>query len=386
MDFNKIKLAALKVQAGKSERLEWDDTLPGFGVRIRAGGSHTWIVQYRIAGQTRRGSLGDVRKLDLAAARKIARQWFAKIELSIDPKAQDKPQVTLGKAVAVYISAKEATWRPSTRTQVKRNLEQYAKPLHDIAISDLTRADVAARLTALTTERGQIAGSKLRAHPAALFTWCMGQGIAESNPVVGTSDPGADRPSRDRVLSDSELAAVWNACEDDEFGRIVRLLILTGCRREEIGGLKWDEIIDGVLTIPGSRTKNHATLVLPLPAAALDILPERREGSPLVFGNNDRGFVNWSYNKRSLEAHLPRTMAGWTLHDLRRTTRTGLGRLGVPPHVAELVVNHVKTGMTAVYDKHRYQGEIGAALKLWAAHVGQVIDGKAAAKIVSLRA
>jgi integrase len=386
MDFNKIKLAALKVPAGKSERLEWDDTLPSFGVRIRSGGSHTWIIQYRIAGQTRRGSLGDVRKLDLVAARKIARQWFARIELGIDPKAQDKPQLRLGKAVALYISAKDATWRPSTRTQVKRNLEQYAKPLHDIAISDLTRADVAARLTALTQERGVIAGQKLRAHLAALFSWCVGQGIAESNPVVGTHDPAADRPSRDRVLSDSELAGVWNACQDDDFGRIVRLLILTGCRREEIGGLRWDEISDGVLTIPGSRTKNHATLVLPLPQAALDILPERREGSSFVFGNHEGGFVNWSYNKRSLEARLPRTMGGWTLHDLRRTRRTGLGRLGVAPHVAELVVNHVKTGMTAVYDKHTYGQEIGRALKLWSAHVAGVIEGQGKAKIVALRA
>ena len=100
------------------------------------------------------------------ASRRIARQWFAKIELGIDPKAQDKPQVTLGKAIALYIAAKEQTWRPSTRKQVKRNLEQYAKPLHDIAIVDLTRTDIAARLTALTQERGVIAGHLHR------LRWC----------------------------------------------------------------------------------------------------------------------------------------------------------------------------------------------------------------------
>jgi integrase len=333
--------------------------------------------------------LGDVRKLELAAARKIARQWFAKIELGIDPKAQDKPQVTLGKAVTLYVAAKQETWRPATRKQVKRNLEQYAKPLHDIALADVTRADVAARLTALTQERGVIAGQKLRAHLQALLSWSVAQGIADSNPVVGTHDPAADRPSRDRVLSDSELANVWAACGDDEFGKIVKLLILTGCRREEIGGLKWDEISDdGVLTIPGTRTKNHATLTLPLPKMALDILHsiERREGSPFVFGNHQRGFVNWSYNKRSLEARLPRMMAGWVLHDLRRSTRTGLGRLGVPPHVAELVIGHTKKGLLAVYDRHTYRREVGDALKLWAAHIAQVIDPNAAAKIVPLRA
>jgi integrase len=388
MDFNKIKLAALKVPAGKDERLEWDDSLPGFGVRIRSGGSHTWVIQYRVAGRQRRESLGNVRRVELAAARRIARQRFAQVELGIDPKAQDKPQVTLGKASALYIAAKEPTWRPSTSKQVRRNLLVYGRPLHDFALADVTRADVAARLTALTGQRGVIAGQKLRAHLAALFSWCVAEGIAESNPVVGTHDPAADRPSRDRVLSDSELAAVWNACQDDEFGRIVRLLILTGARREEIGGLRWDEISDeGVLTIPGSRTKNHATLTLPLPKMALDILHsiERRE-TPFVFGNGVRGFVGWSYNKKALETRLPRSMPRFTLHDLRRTTRTGLGRLGVPPHVAELVIGHTKKGLLAVYDRHTYRREVGDALKLWASHVGGLTSKGGKSKIVALRA
>lgn len=115
MDFNQTRVASLKLHVGESERFEWDDTLPGFGIRIR-GGSKRWIIQYRVAGRQRRESLGDVRRVELASARRIARQRFAQVELGIDPKAQDKPQVTLGKAAALYIAAKEPTWRPSTRS------------------------------------------------------------------------------------------------------------------------------------------------------------------------------------------------------------------------------------------------------------------------------
>ena len=155
-------------------------------------------------------------------------------------------------------------------------------------------------------------------------------------------------------MRDLYLRVIWRACTDDDFGRVVRLLMLTGCRRDEIGGLRWDEIDSnsGVLTIPGTRTKNHRELKLPLPQAALAILPPQPEdGREHVFGPR-QGFRAWSYytailNGRAAEME-GRQLPPWRLHDLRRTMRTGLGRLGVAPHIAELVLNHVKTGMTAV--------------------------------------
>jgi integrase len=167
-------------------------------------------------------------------------------------------------------------------------------------------------------------------------------------------------------------------------------LVLTGARREEIGGLRWSEIdlATGRLTIPGSRTKNHHPLRLTLPPAALALLPERAAGREYVFGPK-QGFLSWSYYTALLNRRIAgsegKALAPWTLHDLRRTLRTGLGRLKVPPHVAELVLNHVKKGMVAVYDHWNYEPEIAAALTAWADHVVFVVEERSV-NVVALRA
>jgi len=221
----------------------------------------------------------------------------------------------------------------------------------------------------------------------------MKEGLSEHNPVIATNDPEAGVLPRDRVLADHELVAVWKACRDDDFGRIVRLLTLTGCRREEIGSLVWSELnLDtGVLSIPGERTKNHRPLVLTLPAVAVDILRSvpRREGRNYVFGGSGNAFSGWAYAKMSLDARITSTVGGplphWTLHDLRRTARTGLGKIGVAPHIAELVINHVRGGVEAIYDRHRYEREIKQALAQWAEYLLAVVDGSER-RIISLHA
>jgi integrase len=217
----------------------------------------------------------------------------------------------------------------------------------------------------------------------------MKEGLIEGNqnPVALTNDPlgGVDN-SRDRVLSDAEITKVWGACRDDDFGKIIKLLILTGCRRDEIGSLKWSEIDDGVLTIPAARSKNRKAHSLTLPPLALDILKSipRREGRDYVFGRSGQGFQRWSAYTTALREQLGE-MPAWTLHDLRRTFRTGLGRLGIPSHVAELAINHTRQGIQAVYDRHTYQHEIASALALWSHHVAAILDGRPASNITPLR-
>src|SRR5262249_50826749 len=155
-----------------------------------------------------------------------------------------------------------------------------------------------------------------------------------------------------------ELKTLWATCPDDDFGAILRLLILTGCRRDEIGGLKWSEINleTGVLHIPASRTKSHRDLVLPLPAAAIDIVKSRQRHSnrEYVFGARGGAFCRWSWEKRVIDARLGNAVGMWRLHDIRRTVRSGLGKIGVPPHIAELVLNHAghKSGIGGVYDRY----------------------------------
>jgi integrase len=397
MKLTRDSVAALVLPAGKIDHIEFDEELPGFGVRLRPA-SKTYVVQYRVGRQQRRESLGDVRKLELEAARKIARQRFAQIELGIDPAAERKQAradaLTLGLVIDRYLDAKRDKLRPNTVNAAKRYFAEHWKPLHGRPLEAIKRADVAARLQESIKAYGRTSAARGRDNLSALFSWAMKEGLCELNPVLATNDPTEGIQPRDRVLNDDEVRAIWNACDDSDSGRIVRLLLLTGCRREEIGALKWSEINlgSGILTIPGTRTKNHRTLELILPQVAIEILRSapRQEGRDFVFGRFGGAFKGWAAAKLRLDARIAITtgkpLAPWRLHDLRRTMRSNLGRLGVPPHIAELAINHAKSGVQAIYDRHRYQREIGAALALWADYVEQLVSGKSqTAKVTALR-
>ena len=302
-------LAALALPAGKTDHIEFDGDLPGFGVRLRRGrdGSvkRSWLVQYRLGVQQRRESLGDVRKVKLEDARKIARQRFAQVELGTDPAAERAKaradaaasKLTLGVVADLYLAAKKDRQRPSTHGQCKLHLTGHWKALRDHPIDTIKRADVAAALQGITKAHGRTAASRARSNLSALFMWAMGEGLREDNPVIATNNPAEGILSRERVLSDAELQIVWNACRDDDFGRIVKLLLLTGCRREELGGLKRSEVnLDtGIMTVPGTRTKNYREHALTLPAVAIDILksvparPDREFFSAFVADRSARG-------------------------------------------------------------------------------------------------
>src|SRR3954469_515774 len=168
---------------------------------------------------------------------------------------------TLGAAATQYLDRFAALrLRPKTLTETRRYLNVGWKPLHGLGLDDIGRRAVAVRLSEIARENGPIAANRARVALSAFFNWAMREGLSDSNPVIGTNR-AADERSRDRVLSDEELAAIWGACRNDDFGRIVRLLILTGQRREEVGGMNWSELdlARGLWTIPGDRTKNGRT-------------------------------------------------------------------------------------------------------------------------------
>jgi integrase len=391
MKLTKNAVAALATD--KPDHVFWDDTLPGFGCRVR-GASKSWIIQYRVGAQQRRESLGDVRKVALEDARRVARQRFAQIELGHDPAAAKAKiraaaamaKLTLGSVADRYLDVKRDVLRAYSHRTIARYFAVHWLPLRDRPIDTIRRADVAARLQEIVKAHGRVAAARARAHLSALFNWSMREGMCESNPVAITNDPGAGLRPRERVLTDQELKVIWAACEDDDFGHIVKLLILTGARRQEIGSLKWDEINfnTGVMMIPSERTKNGRALELTLPAVALDILRAASRLRDFVFATRGAGFTSWSTSMAALKRRLNVSLTPWSLHDLRRTMRTGLGRLGVRPDVAEMAINHVRQGMVAVYDRHRYQPEIADALARWAEHVMSVVESRKD-KVVPLR-
>jgi integrase len=341
------------------------------------------VLQYRPIGQrnAKRITLAAVDALSLDEARREARKLLAKALTGTDPhaeKAAAKAQAaeTLGAVADVYLRHCEKHQKPGTFYQTKLHLTKHWAPLRPLPFRKVRRADVAARLNQLRETSGGVSANRSRSALSAMFAWAIGEGLTDLNPVVGTHKPAKEAP-RERVLTDSELAAIWGACRDDAYGRIVRLLMLTAQRREEVGGIT-DAELDlnrALWSLPAARSKNKREHIIPLSQPAVAILRDapRLVGREFVFGEGAGGFSGWSRAKAALDARLKAAgtpLAPWTLHDLRRTAATVMAdRLGVLPHVIEAVLNHVsghKAGVAGTYNRATYASEKRDALDRWA--------------------
>jgi len=382
--------ARLALPAGKTDAIYFCDDLPGFGLRLRSSGDRVrrqWIVQYRHGGATRRLLLGPADVLGIEQARAAAKKALAKVHLGEDPQAQKATRRAADKfalrdLAEQYLAAKDGTVRARTLTETRRFLQGgYFAPLQRMPVDQIARRDIAARLLIIARENGAVSAARARSSLSAMFTWGMGQGLVEANPVVGTTQPKAP-PSRDRVLSDDELAAIWRAASDDDFGRIVKLLVLTGQRRSEVGGMSWGEVDTerGTWTIPSARTKNgrtHAVVLSALALSVIDAVPEI-VGRDYLFGPRAAGFTSWNRPKQFLDKRLGDQVASWTLHDIRRSVATRMCDLGILPHVVEQVLNHHsghRRGPAGVYNRSPYEREVRAAMALWSDHLRTLIEG-----------
>jgi hypothetical protein len=235
------KTVAVLTLDGKKDAIHFDDSLTGFGYRLRqgAGGKvlRTWIVQYRRAGASRRMLIGSAEVVTADQARAKAKKVLAAVVLGDDPQAEKaerrtEDRVTMRAVVDEYIADKASDWRAQTQHGVALYLTgPYFRTLHGMAVDKITRRDVASRLVAIKREHSPIVAAAARAKLSAFFVWCLRQGLTEHNPVNGTEQPKRTA-SRDRVLSDDELATIWRSCNNGDHGKIVRMMILTGCRRK----------------------------------------------------------------------------------------------------------------------------------------------------------
>ncbi len=393
----------LKPPPDKSDLIVFDDKLSGFGLRWRDG-KRTWIIQYRVGAKQRRKTLGSADKIRAAQAREKARSELADVQLGGDPQAKKTEQraraaETLGAVAARYLRRQQARLKGRSFESVETHLTKHWAPLNSVSIHGITRRTIAARLGEIAAERGPFAANRARTTLSGLFSWAMKEGLVDANPVLGTNRQ-ADEQARDRVLSDAELVGIWNACRDDDYGRIVRLLALTGQRRDEIGSIGKSEISLAARSwsIPRERTKNSRAHEVPLPDLAIEILEpamlrEGREDRDLIFGDGLRAFSGWSAAKLSLDRRIEQATGTkpepWRLHDLRRTAATRMVDLGVLPHVVEAVLNHVsghKAGVAGVYNRALYAPETRRALDRWAAHIEALLAGKPASNIIPMKA
>jgi integrase len=382
-------VATLSLEPAVADKIYFDDTLRGFGFRLRRSGDvvlRSWVVQYRRAGGTRRITLSAVLSAELA--RKEATKILSRVALGEDPQAdkierRHKDRHSLRSKITEYLDTKTREVRPKTLREIGRYLTgDYFKPMHALPIDSIGRKDIAARLNAIGKDHSDNTAALARDTLQAFFVWAMQSGYLEHNPVIGTRRPKRST-GRSRVLTDTDLAAVWQAAGDDGYGRILRLLILTGARRQEIGGLRWLELDAelGIWTLPPKRAKNGRTLVLPLPPLAWTILNSvSRSTTPdHLFGSRGAGFTGWGRAKAALDARLGASVAPFKLHDLRRTVATRMADIGIQPHVIEAILNHQsghKGGVAGVYNRSSYHREVTAALAVWADHIRSLTDGE----------
>jgi integrase len=400
MKLTLTRIGNLKCPAGKRDTLVFDEEQRGLGVRVTAAGSKTYLAQYTFHGHKRRIPLGSTSAVSLAKARDAVRTIIGDVAKGIDPAAERKKAVAEARRKAAHdaltLSALLADWqalhlvhkRPHYAAEAVRALRHAFRHTLDLPAADLDRALIVRTLDAMA-RRGAVAMAVgTAAYGKAAYGWAVKRGALTINPFANL--PTAPSVKRERVLADEELAALWRATSGPgPFNGIVRFLILTGQRREEVAGMTWAELDGGFAAwvIPASRAKNRTAHIVPLSCPARDHLRGAPQFGELVFPGLHGRFNGWAKAKAALGARSG--VAGWRLHDLRRTCATGLQKLGVRLEVTEQVLGHVsgsRAGIVGVYQRHDFAAEKRTALEAWGAHVLAIVEGRGATgNVVPLR-
>jgi integrase len=388
-------IKALKLPEGSDDVVFFDERLPGFGLRLRASGARSWLVQYKIGSKIRRLTLGTPAQLDPGKAFDAAKDKLAQVRIGRDPAAEKnqarvRASETMGAVLPLFMERQRAKQKPRGFLETVRHLEVYAKPLHPCPVAAIDRRMVAGLLLELADKRGPGASNRTRAALSAFMSWAVKRGLAPHNEAAYT-DKAIEGGARDRVLTDDEMRAIWTALADDSYGRVLRLLMLTGARRDEIGALRWSEVdlAAAQLNLPAERTKNSRPHVVPLSPPALAILTAQPRTGDLVFSGTKGGFQNWSRHKDALDERITeregKPVVAWRLHDFRRSLSTWLHENGAPPHVVESLLGHVsghKAGVAGTYNRAEYLAERRRWLVRWGEHIAGLPTGR----VIPLRA
>jgi integrase len=245
-----------------------------------------------------------------------------------------------------------------------------------LPIDGISLKDVAARIVVIKREYGNPTAARARSSLSAFFVWAMKAGLCTANPVIGSDNPKTT--ARDKVLTGDELRKIWLACGDDDYGRIVKLLILTACRRAEIGDMRWPELEfeKGTFTIPGERAKTGKARVIPLLPMMLEIIKDvpKRASRDQLLGERGPGFTLWNEGKAALDERSG--VKGWVVHDIRRSVATHMAeQLAIQPHIVEMVLGHeFRTGVQATYNRAPYAKEIRDAYLRWHDYLRALIE------------
>jgi integrase len=387
----------------------WDRKVPGFGVRIFPSGKRIYFFRFRskTTGQQRRVTIGLHGPLTVEKAREAAADLYEPVRKGRDPvqerqqmaarRGPDRIEAVVEEFLVRYMAGKERA--PRYIEETRRNFAKHVLPRwQGRDIRGITRRDVIELLDAIVDEGKPVAANRTLAAVRKLFNWALQRGIIEASPVALVEMPGPER-KRERTLAADEIRAVWDAAGElgYPFGHFFQMALATGQRREEVARMRWADIDEAerIWTLSSEMTKAGRAHVVPLSAFAQEILAEAKERERLLQAEPDRARLRtcvfttradrpisgYSKAKARLDKVVATTRKGeglaaidaWTIHDLRRTVGTGLGKLGVPRFIIARVLNHADRTVTGIYDRHEYLEEKRLALEAWGTYLANLI-------------
>lgn len=434
-------LTAKAVEAAQADarRREIPDAqLPGLYLVVQPSGAKSWALRYRIAGAPKKLTIGPVllsrsedaaratpalgQPMTLPEARAAARAALQTLSEGRDPSAAKKaakalpvdPERDLVRTLSETFVERWCKPRNRTWGEVERQFKVEINPgWGERRVQDIARRDIIELLDSIVSRGSPVTANRVLATLSKFFNWLVDRDVIASSPCTGVGRPAPESP-RDRVLADDELRLVWLAADrlGEPFAPIVKLLILTGQRREEVGGMTWRELSlegDAVWNLPAERTKNGLAHAVPLSPQSLVVIKsvKRKAGRKnLLFTTTGETPVSgFSRAKMRLDALMldiaqaeaqhrgddPSKVAPvppWTLHDLRRTAASGMARLNINLPVIEKILNHVSgsfAGIVGVYQRHEFAAEKRAALGAWGNFVETLVGDKRTGNVAQLR-
>jgi len=403
------QIAIDKLKPGPARREIPDGQLRGLFLIIQPTGKMAWAVRYRHYGRPRKLTIGAYPGISLKDARAAAMRALSSIADGKDVAAEKQASNAAARAarrqtsdaverviddfISLYARPNTRDWR-----ETQRLLAQFAKAWEGRRLGEISKADVHRVLDAIVARGAPIGANRAFAQLRKLCRWSVSRGIIDRSPCEGIDAPSTET-ARDRVLSLDELRIVWRAADSlgFPFGPIVKLLILTGQRRSEVGSMEWGELDleNRLWTIPAARSKNRRQHTIPLSPQAVEIINSlpRFSGSKFVFSARIAAPSGFAKAKERLDKIIARDngepILAWTLHDIRRSVATGLVGLGVNLPVIERCLNHISGsfgGIVAIYQKYSFADEMRAALDVWGRRIEALASGEASNVVELARA
>ncbi|MCB9964891.1 MAG: tyrosine-type recombinase/integrase, partial [Rhodospirillales bacterium] len=377
--------------------VRWDSAISGFGVRLYPSGKKSYVLSYRNEKRQKRLMvLGQVNKITLDQARKIALKNLYTLANKVDPAEEKRKQKQSQNFEVIYNDYLERYMKPHNKSwQWSHNIfKRDILPLFGSkSVQNIEKQDVLKLLDKVVDRGSPTMANRVLAVLRKFMNWCVERGIIEISPIEKISKPAPEK-SRDRVLTLDEIEWIWSACEQTgyPFGPYIQFLLLTAQRKGEVSMMRWADInfYEGIWVIPKENTKNGKEHCVPLAEQAVSLLQGIRAlalgDAHYVFTTlGDRPFSGFSKAKARLDKlisdqqtteEFTNKLKPWRIHDLRRTAASGMAELGISPHVVERVLNHssgIISGVAAVYNRYDYRKEMFEALETWSTYLQKQI-------------